>query len=128
MRRLKMVLIMKIILDTNFLLIPGQFKIDIFEKLRGDKLIILEPCIKELERISKGKGKDGTSAIIALTLLKKHNIKVIKTSGPADKAIINHATKHECAVATNDKALIKRLKSYSIKIIRLRQKRLLAEE
>ena len=56
----------KIILDTNFLLIPPTLKIDIFseiEKIMGEpyRLYILDMSIDELNNISKTqKGKSKT--------------------------------------------------------------------
>ena len=46
----------RIILDTNFLLIPGQFKVDIFQeigKIMGEsyELCIFQPTIDELTKI-----------------------------------------------------------------------------
>lgn len=117
---------MKILLDTNFLLVPVQFKVNIYELLEGD-LITLDACIRELEKLARSKGKDGANAKVALKLAK--NVKIIRAKSiRADVAIINYAKSHGCAVATNDRKLIKTLKSKGIKIIRLRQMKLLAEE
>jgi len=121
---------MKILLDTNFLLAPAQFKTDIFELLRNDELYTLDLCIKEMEKLAKGKGKNAAAAKVALELLEKNNVKILKTGKKknADAAIIDTAKAGNYAVATNDKKLIKSLKSYRIKIIRLKQKKQLTYE
>lgn len=117
---------MRILLDTNFLLIPAQFKIDVFEELKrfGEPLTI-SVCVIELKKLSRKKGKPGEHARIALLLLKKKKIKIVKAKGEADFALMNHAKKFNCAVATNDRKLIKALKNNGIKIIRMRQKKYL---
>ncbi len=112
-----------IVLDTNFLMLPVQFKIDIFEEFRGSELITFSACIKELEKIAAGRKKDAAAAKIALNLVKKEKIRIVKTGKKADKAIMDYAAKNECAVATNDKKLLKALKNKGIKILRLRQRK-----
>lgn len=119
---------MKIILDTNFLLLPAQFKIDIFQELKNNELIIFDLAIRELKKIARSKGKAGINANIALKLIKNKKIKIIKARGKVDKAIIDYAKNFNCWVATNDKKLIKALKKNEIKIIRLRQKKFLVME
>lgn len=116
----------KIILDTNFLLIPAQFRLDIFEKLRefGSEFVVLSPSIGELKKISVNKGKVSQQAKIAIELVKKRNIRVHEAKEKsADDAILKFAVDNGYIVATNDKKLIKRLKMNEIKIIRLRQKK-----
>ena len=67
---------MKIILDTNMLMVPVQFKIDIFSRLHGD-LYTLDLCIKELEKLAARKGKDNTAARVALDLVEKNGLETI---------------------------------------------------
>jgi len=121
----------KILLDTNFLLVPAQFKVDIFEQLKefGDDFVVLDSAVRELKIIGKRKSVSGVSARIALELIKKHNIEIVKTvEKSADNAILKFAMEHGCVVATNDKKLIKRLRIKEIKIIRLRQRKYLIIE
>ena len=115
----------RVLLDTNFLLVPVQFNVDIFSRLSSYNLITLDNCISELKRIGKGRGRDATAARIALRLI-KDRVRIIRTkSKRTDQALINYAKMHNCRVATNDRKLIKALKGNKIKIIRLRQKRFL---
>src|SRR3989338_2216273 len=66
-----------IVLDTNFLLIPGQFKVDIFRELERIidapyRLVVLDATIDELKELrdKKGaKGKDKDAAKLALKLV-----------------------------------------------------------
>lgn len=119
---------MKILLDTNFMMIPHQFGVDIFEFLKDYEIATLSPCIEELKKLAKKKSDDGTAAKIALKLAKANKVRIIKAKDAADKAILEYALQEKCTVGTNDKDLIKALKENDIKIIRLRQKRYLTEE
>ena len=120
---------MKVLLDTNFLLMPNQFGIDIFEYLKFYDVFTLSQCVDELKKLSKGKGKDGRAARIGLDLIKKNDIEVVKSpEKTTDRAILAYAVRENCMVGTNDKELIKALKKKGIKIIRLKQKKYLVEE
>jgi len=120
---------MKILLDTNFLLVPGQFRADIYSQLRGHTLFTLDVCVRELLKLVKGKGVARKHAIVALALVKTKRLKVVTTgkSGGADRIIISYAVANKCVVATNDRVLIKALKNKGVKVIRLRQKKLITE-
>jgi hypothetical protein len=120
----------KIILDTNFLMIPYQFNVDIFEEIsrimeEEYELIIFDKMIDELEKIAELKGKDATAARIALGLIKKKEVKIISTNEKTvDNAIIDSVDENTI-VATNDKVLKEKLKNKNIKIIYLRNKKYL---
>ena len=118
---------MKLLLDTNFLMLPAQHKVDIYSKLKGHEFLTTVQCIKELKKIAKGKGKPAVHAKVALELA-ENNVKVVSAEGNPDSAILDYAVRNNCAVATNDRILIQSLKRHNIKIIRLRQWKLLTEE
>ncbi len=118
---------MKIILDTNFLMVPNQFGVDIYDYLKDYELYTISSCVEELKKLAKKKGKDAKAAKVALKLMKEKNVRIIKTKGKADKAILDRAA-DGFSVATNDVELIKALKKQHIKVIRLRQKKFLTEE
>jgi len=110
----------KIILDTNFLLIPVKFKVDIFREIERIcnfkyELYIIDKTIDEL------KGKKGEK--LANGLIKEKRVKVIKANkeGSVDE-ILKNLKNDKIIVATNDKELIKSLK---FPIIRLKQKKYL---
>ena len=115
-----------IVIDTNFLLIPAQFKVDIFSEIDrichfGYSLCVLDKSINELEGIS---GKDKPAAKLALSLIKAKKLKIIKTNEKksVDDLILDM---NNVIVATLDKELIRKLKEKGTKIIRLRQKKYL---
>jgi len=122
----------KILLDTNFLLIPSQFNIDIFEEidrimLESYQLYVLDKTIEELKKIiqdKKQKQKNRRAAKLALQLLKAKKIKILKTKEdlPVDDLIIKLK---DYIIATQDIGLKRQLKAKKIKIITLRAKKTL---
>jgi hypothetical protein len=118
----------KIILDTNFLTIPYQFNVDIFEEIdrmmeEDYELITLDGVIKELKKMIESKGKDAVAAKIALGLIDKKNVKIISTDEKkVDNAIIGLADENTI-VATNDKVLRKKIKDKNVKVLYLRSKK-----
>ena len=121
---------MKIMLDTNFLLVPAQFGVDVYEQLRGigyNEFFTMSACIAELEKLAKHK-KHEKHVALAMQLIKKNHMTVIETSITADAAIADYADDNNIAVATLDIALIKALKANGIKVIRLRQKKYITED
>ena len=121
----------KILLDTNFLMAWGQFKVDIFTQI--DKistfryeLFILDKNLDELNKIiEEQKGKDKDAAKIALKLIDVKGIKIMKTKSnqKTDDLILDLASKKDFIVATQDKFLKSRLKEKSVPMIVLRQKK-----
>jgi len=123
----------KILLDTNFLMIPGQFRVDIYEQLRDlgpSDLYVTNLSVRELERLASGHGKDASNARVALILLKKGGVNIIpagKTRN-TDEAIRRIAKREGMIVCTADKALKASLKRRGIRVIVLRQKKYLGFE
>ena len=121
-----------IILDTNFLMIPFQFKVDIFAEIAricnfSYNLAALDRTVQELESITKGRHK--TSAALALQLLKKKDLKIIRTQSkkPVDDLIVEHAKKG-AIIASQDAELRGRVKNNGSRIIFLRNKKFLKLE
>jgi len=119
---------MKVILDSNALMIPGQFGVDVFSKLERlgyNQFLIPRPVIKELKTLqAHAKGKDKIAASIALSLTSR--CEIVESEKGADDAIIQMAKDMNVAVLTNDVALKKRLKENGIITIYLRQKKRLS--
>ncbi|NJD53270.1 MAG: DNA-binding protein [Candidatus Methanoperedens sp.] len=114
----------KVIIDTNGLMIPGQFGIDIFSELQQlgfFSYIVPGASVKELEKIVlTGRGRDRTAAKIALSLLDRCTI--IDRNGYADDIIIDLAVDMDAAVLTNDTELKKRLCSKGVTNVYLRDR------
>ena len=125
---------LKVILDSSFLFIPSQFSIDVFEELatvlnRRFEPVILSPTYKELQKIAEsGSTKLRRQAVFALKFAQKCRlISVEKHVAEAhDDVIVRVASEMECCIATNDKALRKRLRRINVPVIYLRQKSRLA--
>ena len=86
----------KIVLDTNFLLIPGQFGVDIFTEIQRTcdfpyELHIMETTLKELKDImEKSAGTAKQAAKLALELVKAKDINIISSDvAYVDKAILD---------------------------------------
>ena len=119
----------KVIFDTNFLFVPLQFKVDIFDELEGligkFEPIILSTTIEELKKIARRKSeKNRRNALAALELAKKCKIlKVEREAGESyDDVILRIAKEGKYMVATNDSELRRRLRKAGITTIFLRQK------
>ena len=114
-----------IIFDTSVLL--ECERVDIFEQAKWfsefGKPAVLESTINELERL------DTRSSRLALDIIKKKQGKVdiIETQGNySDAEILRIAKPGMDIVATNDRKLIKELKTNNVKVLRLRQRRCLS--
>lgn len=122
----------KIILDTNFCMIPFQFRLDIFSEINriiDSKCVIcvLDKTIDELKnQVHKEKGKKSTNAKMALQLLKNKGIKVLSTKSKkyVDDLIVE-LTDKDYIVCTQDAELKRKLKNRGIKVIIMRQKKYL---
>ena len=120
----------KVILDSNALFVPFQFKIDIFECLeqlltRRLEFILLSPVKRELESLAKrGSLKMRKNALYALKLAEK--CKYVEVDSPpstlADDVIVKIAEEWKSPVFTNDRQLKKRLRDISVPVIYVRQK------
>jgi rRNA-processing protein FCF1 len=123
----------KIIFDTNFLLIPTQFNIDIFdeaEKLIDSRYEKLIPYLvyREINDLLEGNSvKLKKQANIAMKFVKKAKI-IGETEHyeNTDESIVHLAKNLNCYVATNDSLLRRRLRKHKIPVIYLRQRSHLA--
>lgn len=137
----------KVILDTNMLLVPGQFKVDIFTELdrimdEPYEIVVLEGTIEELQKIGEtASGADKQAAKLAHLLLEHQQkrdfaasttsqckaLKIIPGSKTAyvDDAILEIA-EDDCFVATNDGELKHRLLEKGVRVIYLKQQQHLA--
>ncbi|MBU89951.1 nucleotide-binding protein [Candidatus Woesearchaeota archaeon] len=124
----------KILLDTNFLMLIAQFKVDIFTELDricnfNYRLFVLDKTIEELKDIIETqKGKHKAVAKVALQLLKLKKVTVVKTCSKkhTDDIILDIASKDDFIVATQDKDLKRRLINQGTSVIVLKQKKKLA--
>ena len=116
---------MKVILDTNALMVPEQFGVEIFSELQRMgyvQFLVPVAVLAELRTLAvkAAKGRDKVAARVGLALSERCSI--VGGAGPdADTDIERLALASELAVFTNDRALKKRLFSKGITVIYLRQ-------
>jgi len=121
---------LKIILDSNALFVPLEFKIDIFsdvERLlnRNVNFILLSPVKRELEILAtKESPKIRREAAFALKLAEKCKCVAIDNDEKlrTDDVIVKVAKAWSSPVFTNDSQLRKRLRDISVPVIYVRQK------
>lgn len=113
-----------ILLDTNFLLIPVQFNVDVYTQARelmpDSELIVLKQSLKELEKVKKGD--------LALKVMNSMNVNIINTSISAsnvDELILRYAQKNDCIIATQDKELKQKALKNGVSVLILRQRKYL---
>ncbi len=120
---------LKVILDSNALFIPLEFKIDIFEEVRcllnrNVEFVLLSPVKHELELLAAGdEPKLRRQASFALKLAEKCKFVTVGDRGDTADDVIVRVAKNWCApVFTNDRLLKGRLRDISVPVIYLRQK------
>ena len=117
----------KVVLDTNFLLVPYQFKIDVFRQIERlleapHEFIVPTGVVSELKKLAKGRGKEGAASRFALKLLGAYKVTKVRSKGDVDGWIAEYAVKENAIVATNDVELRNRLKKGGVKMIALRSR------
>ncbi|NJE77190.1 PIN domain-containing protein [Thermococcus sp. ES12] len=126
-----------VIPDTNFLLVPGQFGVDIIGELNRVldvrfRIAVPNVVLRELEVIErKSRGKDLMAIRMAKKLAERFEILEIGRFGekPIDDQIFEFAVKNErVVVCTNDRGLKKRLRESGVPVVYLRSKKILELE
>jgi len=109
--------IKSVVLDTNALLMPFQFNINLDHEIRqllGDVEVLVPSCV--IAELKKLKVKESGAA---LSLAGKY--KEVSTSRRGDEGVVEAAKEHRAAVVTNDQELISILRKLSIPVIRMRE-------
>jgi hypothetical protein len=119
----------RVILDSNALFVPTQFKIDIFQELktllkRSFELVLLKPVQRELERLAnEGSPQMRKKASYALKLSEQCRIvSVEEDASPPDDVILQTAVRWNWPVFTNDRDLRRKLRNINVPVIYVRQK------
>ena len=121
---------LKIILDSNALFVPLEFKIDIFAEVerlinRNLNFVLLSPVKHELERLAaKDSPKMRREAAYALKLAEKCQYITVDNDEKlrTDDIIVKVAKAWNSPVFTNDSELRRRLRDISVPVIYVRQK------
>ena len=126
---------MKIILDTNILLYAAKQKVDLVTILKerfGQNITLIVPDLvrEELSKLSTSakKGADKRAAKLAIQIVNFSKLKDMKITKPVDNGVIELAKKEKALVSTNDAKLRKILKKKGIRVLYLRQSKLIGED
>ncbi len=119
----------KVILDSNFLMIPFQFNLDVFQEIeyllqKKVDFIVPSAVKSELTGISARGGEGAAEASLALQLASRCRVvEVTLNAGETvDDAILKASQKLGAVVATTDIALKKRLRDINVPVVYLRDK------
>ena len=117
-----------VVLDTNALMMPAQFRIDLFSELQcllgSYEPVVLDEVTRELEGISGGHGKDAAAARHGLEITRRCRNEPSGIEGDSvDERIAGYARKHRGFVVTNDRGLRNRLLLEGVPVISLKNQR-----
>lgn len=118
------------IIDSNFLFVQSEFRVDVLEELESllgqlVEPILLSPTYQEIRKISEeGSPKIRQQASLALRLAEKCRIVEVEKDfeETCDDLIVRVAGEWRSPVATNDRTLRRRLRNINVPVIYLRQK------
>lgn len=121
---------LKVILDSNALFVPLEFKLDIFVEVehllnRNVDYVLLSPVKRELELLAtKDSPKIRRQAVYALKLAEKCKYVAVDEDEKlsTDDAIVKVAKAWNSPVFTNDRQLRRKLRDISVPVIYVRQK------
>jgi rRNA-processing protein FCF1 len=121
---------LKVILDSNALFVPLEFKLDIFVEVehllnRNVDFVLLSPVKRELELLAtKDSPKIRRQAVYALKLAEKCKYVAVDEGEKlsTDDIIVKVAKAWNSPVFTNDRQLRSKLRDISVPVIYVRQK------
>ncbi|WP_292364594.1 MULTISPECIES: PIN domain-containing protein [unclassified Methanoculleus] len=121
---------MRVLLDTNALLMPAQFGIDLYDELMalfGDfEPITLEEVVGEVSGLARGRGRDAVAARVGLAMARRSKIVPSgSTAERVDDRVIEYARREGCTVVTNDRELRNALLDEGIDVVSMRRERTL---
>ena len=119
----------KVILDSNFLMIPFQFNLDIFQEIeyllqKKVDFVVPSAVKNELTGISSRGGEGAAEASLALQLASRCRVVEVTLDQreTVDDAILKASKKLGAVVATTDVELKKRLRDINVPVVYLREK------
>ena len=76
-----------VIIDTNFLLVPFQFRIDVFSELEylletSHSFVISSGSLKERRKLAEKKGRDSIAAKLALKMVDANSARIQVAARP----------------------------------------------
>ena len=121
---------MRVLLDTNALLMPAQFGIDLYDGLMalfGDfEPVTLEEVMGELSGLARGRGRDAAAARVGIAMARRSTVVPSgSTAEHVDDRVIEYAQREGCTVVTNDRQLRNALLREGIDVVSMRRGRTL---
>jgi rRNA-processing protein FCF1 len=118
---------MEVVLDTNALTLPYQFRIDVFEQAKNlvpdAEFVTLKSVVDELRNID-----DRRAGAMALKLIEANAVRIVDEPGETDSAILAYAQGAGAAVFTNDKELKKSCLKFKVPVIFMKKGKTLSAE
>lgn len=116
---------MKVLLDTNFLMLPVQYKVDVFEEVERlcderPEFMVLRASLVELQSLG---GKDKLKARATKQFVEASpRIAILEDKGKADDLLLKYARewKDQVLIGTNDRFLREKLKEAGAGVLVLR--------
>ncbi len=123
---------MLVVLDSNFLLVPFQFRIDIFAEVEAlldakPKYAVPEQVLTELQRLASRTGRLAKFARSAIALAEQRCEVLSVDAEDADEALEKLAGRGTI-ICTNDKVLKEKVRKRGSAVIFLRERQKLAVE
>ncbi|KDE54522.1 nucleotide-binding protein [Methanoculleus sp. MH98A] len=120
----------RVLLDTNALLMPAQFGIDLYDELMGlfgdFEPVTLEEVVGELSGLARGRGRDAAAARVGLAMARRSTVVPSgSTAEHVDDRVTEYARREGCIVATNDRRLRNTLLREGIDVVSMRRERTL---
>ena len=115
---------MKILVDTNFLVLNFTSGIDIFEEIKytfeNPQIIIFDTVLDELKKIKPAV----YNSVVEILKMKKIKSKPVQTELTVDDFLVEYAEKYDCAIATLDRELKQKALKRGLSVISIRGKKL----
>ncbi|MFQ3320104.1 MAG: rRNA-processing protein FCF1 [Natronomonas sp.] len=116
---------MKLVLDTNALMMPVESGVRLFEeldRLLGDyEAVVPQAVVEELDSLAGGHGEEATAASVGADLARRECNVVEHDADYADDAVLEIGQSADIDYAvTNDKPLKQRLLEANVPVISLR--------
>ena len=110
-------------------MMPAQFQVDVFDELSlllgAVEPLVLSGVMRELEGLSREKGRDGVAARCALALAEKCSVIDCSDlkSMSVDAQMIEYAARNHCTVLTNDRYIRDALFARGVCVVSMRKQK-----
>ncbi|HHL41500.1 MAG TPA: hypothetical protein ENJ36_02435 [Candidatus Bathyarchaeota archaeon] len=121
----------KILCDTNFLLIPLRFGVDVFNETDDaindiTEFYVSTRVIDEIKLLKKtAKPSFEKELLFALKMAELCTVIEDNSTGLVDDSLIDLAIEHDLIIGTSDSELRQKARAYGVKVVYLRQRRYL---